>query len=258
MSRSGDNMGDRMKSYEATGTSHRLDPLLPICARIDGRSFSQFTRGCIRPFDSRISGAMRATCAYLVEQSHALIGYVQSDEISLVWQAREGGSVIFDGKVHKMNSVLASMASVKFHSVFGGDKLPAFDCRVWQVPSQTEAANTILWRALDARKNAVSMACRAHNSAKSMHKQGRADQVEMLAAKGIIFDEEYPAEDRHGVFFRRATAPTEMDDETWAKIPDLHKPDSRTVLRSSVVKVDAPFFGEVQNREDFIFNPEPF
>ena len=117
-----DELGNRMKEYEASGTSHKLDVSLPICARIDGRSFSKFTSGCERPFDSRVSGAMRATCAYLVEQTHALIGYVQSDEISLVFQANEGGSVLFDGKSHKLNSVLASMAAVKFYDEFGGSK----------------------------------------------------------------------------------------------------------------------------------------
>lgn len=85
-------MGDRMKAYEKSGTLAKLDPTLPICSRIDGRSFSRFTKGCEKPFDARVSGAMRAACAYLVEQTHALIGYVQSDEISLVFRATEGGA----------------------------------------------------------------------------------------------------------------------------------------------------------------------
>ncbi|MEP4508196.1 MAG: tRNA(His) guanylyltransferase Thg1 family protein [Paracoccaceae bacterium] len=242
-----------MKSYEKTTTSLRLNPELPICARIDGRSFSSFTRGCQKPFDDEISNAMRATCAFLVDKTHARIGYVQSDEISLVWQANEGGSVFFDGKVMKMASVLASMAGVKFFSAYGGEKLPAFDCRVWQLPSQTEAANAILWRAIDARKNAVSSACRAHNSAKSMHKKGRDEQLEMLLQKGIDFEATYSAQDRHGVFYQRVTGEKFLDDDTWNKIPDGKKPDNRMVMRSWVAEMPAPYFGDVEDRVSFIF-----
>jgi tRNA(His) guanylyltransferase len=248
-----DELGNRMKGYESTGTSHKLDLSLPICVRIDGRSFSNFTRGCERPFDNRVSTAMRETCKYLVEQTHALIGFVQSDEISLVFEANEGGSILFDGKVHKLNSVLASMAAVKFYSVFGGEKLPAFDCRVWNVPSRIEAANTILWRALDARKNAVSMACRAYNSAKSMHQKDRHQQLEMLAENGIDFDTVYPAEDRFGVFYKRVTQLRRIEDDVWNRIPDNKKPESRLALRSTVEQIDTPFFGDVKDRVGFIF-----
>jgi len=253
LAKGADEFGDRMKAYESVATRDRLEPSLPICARIDGRTFSTFTRGCEKPFDARISNAMRATCAWLVEETHAKIGYVQSDEISLVWQNASGGSVIFDGKVQKMTSVLASMAGVKFYSELGGEALPAFDCRVWQVPSQTEAANTFLWRALDARKNAVSSACRAHHSAKQMHGKGRLDQVQMLADAGIVFETEYPEEDRHGVFFRRVSGEIEIDDGTWAKIPEKHRPKSRLAIRSWTEKLQMPFFGDVKNREAVIF-----
>lgn len=248
-----DELGDRMKGYEAA-TDVRLDTSLPICARIDGRSFSRFTRGCEKPFDSRVSGAMRAAAAYLVDHTHAKIGYVQSDEITLIWQAADTGSIIFDGRVLKLASVCASMAAVKFYCAFGGDRLPAFDCRVWSVPSQTEAANVLVWRALDARKNAVSSACRAHFSAKTMHRKDQAEMREMLTTAGIDFDTHYHADDRYGVFYRRVSGEREIDDETWARIPEKNRPESRTVTRSWVDQIDMPFFAGVTNREAVIFD----
>lgn len=247
-----DDLGDRMKAYEQL-TETRLDPEMPIIARIDGRSFSTFTRGCDKPFDSRVSGAMRATCAYLVEQSHAKIGFVQSDEITLIWQNSDGGSVFFDGRVLKLCSVLASMAAVRFDREFGGTRLPSFDCRVWQVPDQTEAANTLLWRAFDARKNSVSSACRAHFSAKKMFRKGRSEMRAMLASVGVDFDASYPPADRHGAYFRRVTKERWLDDETWDAIPEKHRPESRFVMRSSVEEIPMPFFGDVRNREAVIF-----
>lgn len=253
MSRHADELGDRMKAYERV-TDVRLDTSMPIIARIDGRAFSAYTRGCNKPFDARVSGAMRATAAYLVEQSHALIGYVQSDEITLIWINEDGGSIFFDGRVLKLCSVLASMAAVRFDREFRGQRMPAFDCRVWQVPSKEEAANTLLWRALDARKNSVSSACRAHFSAKAMHGKDQDDMRAMLASAGIDFNVTYPSEDRYGVYYRRVSGEREIDDETWDAIPEKHRPPSRIAIRSWIEAIDMPFFGDVANRADVIFN----
>lgn len=251
--RTPDELGDRMKGYERA-TETRLDPSSPIIARIDGRAFSTFTRGCKKPFDARVSVAMRAAAALLVEESHAKIGFVQSDEITLIWHNVDGGSMLFDGRVLKLCSVLASMAAVQFDRSFGGERLPTFDCRVWQVPTQEEAANTLLWRALDARKNSVSSACRAHFSAKSMFRKSRTEMRAMLASIGVDFDRAYAAEDRHGVYYRRVTGLREIDSEAWGRIPDRHKPDNRMVTRSWIEAIAMPFFGDVKNRAAVIFD----
>src|SRR5947199_10073326 len=113
-----DDFGDRMKRYEAAETARCFMPLLPIYARIDGRCFSSFTQSMKRPYDERITRAMVETTNYLVEATHARIGYTQSDELSLVWQQdRYDAEVFFNGKIHKLASVLASLVSVKFNHV---------------------------------------------------------------------------------------------------------------------------------------------
>src|SRR5262249_8552638 len=110
-----DNFGDRMKAYEAVESERRFIPLLPVYARIDGRSFSAFTRGMERPFDIRMYECMLQATEYLVENTQARIGYTQSDEINLVWLAEEYESdIFFAGKIHKIVSVLASMAAARF------------------------------------------------------------------------------------------------------------------------------------------------
>ena len=108
--------GDRMKMYERQETGARFIPKLPIYARIDGRCFSKFTKGMDRPYDVLFREAMLDTLTYLVEQTHPLIGYTQSDELSLMWYSDDIDSqIFFDGKKQKMVSVLAAMASVKFY-----------------------------------------------------------------------------------------------------------------------------------------------
>lgn len=80
-----DDLGDRMKGYEAIETGRAAMPLLPLYARLDGRCFHAFTRGMDRPFDPALSAIMIEVTKVLVEKTHPLIGYTQSDEISLAW-----------------------------------------------------------------------------------------------------------------------------------------------------------------------------
>lgn len=253
-----DEFGDRMKAYEVVETGRRLDPNLPIYARIDGRAFSSFTRGMDRPFSAAMSEAMIETTKYLVDQTHARIGYTQSDEISLIWLADPpAGDVFFSGKVLKMASVLASMAAAKFATVcpVGYEhKLPHFDARVFQLPDKTEGANAILWRALDARKNAISMVAQAHFSPKHLHGQGQADMLAMLTEIGVEF-EDFPVAFKRGTFVRRVTDLRNLSAEELSRIPEQHRPDG-PVLRSCVETVDMPPFATVTNREAVVFDAD--
>jgi len=81
----GDDLGERMKAYEAVEAARMLEAGRPIYARIDGRAFSSLTRGMKRPFDPRMTSAMVGTASHLVRETQARIGYTQSDEINLVW-----------------------------------------------------------------------------------------------------------------------------------------------------------------------------
>lgn len=257
-----DDLGDRMKAYEAAETERRLLPLCPIYARIDGRCFSAFTRGMERPFDKHMSEAMIATAAALVDATHARIGFTQSDEISLVWLADSPKSeVFFNGKVQKMVSVLAALATAAFtREILAGPhaeratRLPHFDARVFSLPSKTEAANVILWREMDATKNAVSMAASAYYSAKELHGKKSAEKQEMLFAKGVNFND-YPAFFKRGTFLRRVTRERTLGAAELARIPEAHRPpEGQTFLRSSIERLEMPRFGSVTNREAVIFD----
>lgn len=253
-----DELGDRMKDYERRETGRRFFPTLPVYARIDGRGFSKFTKGMNRPFDQRMTDAMIEVTRHLVKETHATIGYVQSDEISLVWMAPDYQSdIFFNGKEQKMVSVLASMAAAKMGHVIRGwvpfeDRLPNFDARVLQLPNTHEAANMFLWRALDAQKNAVSMACRAIASANKMHGKGQRQMLEMVAEAGVDYDA-YPDAFRKGTFVRRRKIERALTPEELAKIPAKLRGDDVVVTRSEIIVVpDVPAFQRVANRTEFI------
>jgi tRNA(His) guanylyltransferase len=120
-----------MSAKSEGGRSLPKMPLLPVCARIDGKAFHSWTRGMERPFDERLHNLFVATTTFLVEETQAKIGYTQSDEITLIWYSDDVDSqIFFDGKIHKMVSVLASMTTGFFNAkqpeIIRGWPSPAF------------------------------------------------------------------------------------------------------------------------------------
>ncbi|TPX72816.1 hypothetical protein SpCBS45565_g00114 [Spizellomyces sp. 'palustris'] len=77
-------LGDRLKALENT-----IDPSVPsespFIIRLDGVSFRMFTKGLRKPFDERLTDALIDTTKDLICRFNAVLGYSQSDEISLVF-----------------------------------------------------------------------------------------------------------------------------------------------------------------------------
>lgn len=267
-----DDLGDRMKEYEFHETGRRFLSMLPVYARIDGRGFSKFTRGMDKPFDQRMSAAMIEATKYLVQHTGALIGYTQSDEISLVWKAPDyKSSIFFNGKITKMTSVLAGLATAAFGKAIRGwdpyeDRLPCFDARVLQLPQDYEAANMLLWRTLDAERNAVSMLAQAHFSHKELQGKSQRAMHEMLDAKGIKLTD-FPEAFQRGSFVRRVVYdhPTMFIDIETYGLNTLRGLDAAlgssfvpgTVKRTKVDVIPMPSFRYVSNRTEVVFADAP-
>jgi tRNA(His) guanylyltransferase len=261
-----DELGDRMKLYEQAEAGRRLMPLLPAMARIDGRCFSSFTRGLERPYDARLSKAMIDTTQFLVEETNACVGYTQSDEISLAWLSTSFDSqIFFDGKIQKMVSVLAAIATLEFNRVIAESlpseysrKRPAFDCRVWNVPNAEEAANVFLWREIDATKNSVSMAARGYYSDKELHGKGRSDMQEMLFAKGVNWND-YPAFFKRGTYIQRRAVQRAFTVDELERLPPKHEarkyPDL-VIERTEYVALSLPKLSTVTNRAGVLMHGE--
>lgn len=263
-----DSLGDRMKGYERRETERSFLPYLPVYARIDGRSFSKFTKGLDRPFDTRMADAMQNTTARLVAGTGAVIGYTQSDEISLVWETTEPNEeMFFAGKVQKLASVLAGMASSFFilECLEQGGLLaekamkvaPHFDARVFQLPNRTEAVNALIWREKDAIKNAISMAAHHHFSHKSLQGLSGQEKLAKMAEAGVQFDD-YPERFRRGVYLRNITREVPMSAEIRNRIPEAKRPPEGTMIkRSAVMPLDLPILVTVMNRNEVIFDEAP-
>lgn len=260
-----DALGDRMKELEGREAARRTLPLLPVCIRLDGKGFSKYTKNFTRPYDKRMSDLMVDTTRFLVEESNACVGYTQSDEISLIlYSSTNDSQIFFDGKIQKITSVLASMCTAYFNRnvafAFGQTAMPMafFDCRVWDVPTKEEAANEILWRELDATKNAVSMAARHYFShAELMNKHG-GEMQEMMWSKHKVNFNDFPAFFKRGTFVQRRRVPTKLyTPEEIAQLPEKHHARLNPNLeidRAEVRTIDMPPFMKVINRTAVIFD----
>lgn len=258
-----DSFGDRIKLFEGIEAEQKFIPLLPIVIRLDGRSFSSYTSGMEKPFDRKMSEAMIRTTIALVKETGAVIGYTQSDEITLVLYSDCLDSKIwFDGKKFKIISCAASFCANEFYRSITElmpsktGSAPSFDCRAFNVPNKMEAANVVLWRELDASKNAISSAARFYYSHKELDGKTGSEKQELLFCKGVNFND-YPAFFKRGTFVQKRKTVRKFTVDEIEKLPQKHlartSPDLE-VERTDIVQIDMPRFSKVINRVEVVFD----
>jgi tRNA(His) guanylyltransferase len=263
-----DGLGDRCKAFELAEAGRRAMRGLPLLARLDGRAFHTFTRGMQRPYEQGMSIAMIETTRYLVQEMCALVGYTQSDEITLAWyeSTQSETDYAFDGRFQKLASVLAGMASARFcqmvalHLPAKASETPHFDCRVWQVPTLQDAADVFVWREDDATKNSVTMAASAYYTEAELDRKHSGDKQEMLWQKGINWND-YPTFFKRGTYLQRRAVERRLTDEERARIPEAHRPAADAVVkRTSVTELELPPVRRIANLVEVLFEraePQP-
>ena len=97
-----DELDARMRVFE-TNSDQFVLPDIYIVARLDGRGFTRMTKEVHAfepPFDERFRDLMLDTTEALVSEFHAVYGYTQSDEISLLFPVRGADDYSFfvDGR----------------------------------------------------------------------------------------------------------------------------------------------------------------
>jgi tRNA(His) 5'-end guanylyltransferase len=258
-----DDLGDRMKGYEMTEAGRMLMPGLPVMIRLDGKAFHTFTKGLERPFDKRLTDLMVDTTKFLVESTNAVVGYTQSDEISLIlYTEKPESQLFFDGRIQKLTSVITSMATAFFNRELPkalpekADKFAYFDCRVWNVPNVVEAVNALVWRELDATKNAISMAAQHYYSHQELQNKNGKEKQEMLFQKGVNFND-YPCFFKRGSYVRRVKKFIKFSAEELEKLPAKHAARTNPNLlveRSVIQRAHLPPITKIVNRVDVFLN----
>lgn len=142
-----------MKEYEVY-SSLRVPKNSKIIMRLDGRSFHTLARDLdlIKPYDENFYKVMSQVCMDLFKEFSPLFVYTFSDEISLIFD-----KVPFDGRLEKINSVVAGFTSSSFALNYNCEfkKPPAFDSRVIPV-SDDDVLKYFRWRQDECWRNCVN------------------------------------------------------------------------------------------------------
>jgi tRNA(His) 5'-end guanylyltransferase len=214
-----DQLGDRMKSFYEDRFRTKLPRRAYTIIRVDGKAFHTYTKGLNRPFDEGLIEDMNLTTAFLCKNiMGAKIGYVQSDEISILITDfdTQDTQAWFDYNVQKMVSIAASLATSEFNRLrmyryvkeFGVEgypmaydcnlmteneildfKMAQFDARVFQIPSRTEVENYFIWRQQDAVRNSISSVAQSLYSHKELNGVKTNEMQEMIFQKGINWND---------------------------------------------------------------------
>lgn len=253
--------------FEADETNRYLDETCPIMIRLDGRSFHTFTRGLTRPYDHRLSDLMVDLTKYLVQETHAVIGYTQSDEISLVlYKDKPNTQLFFAGRIHKIVSITASMATCYFNKhvkEFIPEKASInahFDSRAWSVPSLDEAVESLARREHDAIKNSIATACRTHFGHDRVFLKDTNEMKAMLLEKGIdwnLLSEHF----KRGTYVKRYVKSDVMSFAELEKLPPKHfarSNKSPVCVKRNVIDIikDLPELSKILNKTDVLFYGE--
>lgn len=214
-------LGDRMKSQELKYQSYISDKE-NVIIRLDGDSFSKFTKDLRKPFDEIFVNTMIETTKELFKQFTCSFAYTQSDEITLVIPSNS--ELVLGGKIQKLVSLTSGFCSSRFNYNFNiqieksfkeskinfeyYEKLKNkigkawFDSRVFAFEDKIEVFNAILWRMRDAERNSISMLCYSSFSHNEVLNKNSKEKKELLLSKNINWDD-LDNGLKYGFYFKR-------------------------------------------------------
>ena len=217
-----DSLEDKCLYYRGL-TDYRILPNSNIIVMLDGKNFSTLVKNNFKkPFDDYFINMMNNTAKFLCEQVQGCkFAYVQSDEISLLITDydTQKTDTLFGGRLCKIQSILASLATSEFNRHFinyklsgidkshdglglsdvcnaiGKMKMAQFDCKCWTVPNQNDAYAWFLYRQLDCIRNSKQQTAQTYLPNKHLFKKNTDEQVALCNEKTNIdwndFDDKY-------------------------------------------------------------------
>jgi len=218
---------NRIKEYESK-FNVEIKPYNSFILRLDGVNFSNYTKGFKSPYDDIFRMSMIQTMNDMMENFHAVTGYTQSDEITLIFAPactreefdnKTNKSVhIRNGRVMKICSVTASFCANRFtYNLFKfiepikdqyttnfiekiNRKTAMFDCRAIEFEENIvhDVVNHQVWRRTDCERNAISQYGMHHFGHKKIFKKSTKEILEMLGDQVVI-----PEFIRYGVYCKK-------------------------------------------------------
>jgi len=254
---------NRMKEYENASENY-LDKTLWTVIRIDGHGFSKWTKGFEKPFDDFLLESLSETARSLMEEFKAVAAYSQSDEITLILKPDD--NLIYSGRVQKIVSLMASFASMRFNDLVREgllEELKAdmfvdgpytsprrqllksrlgkafFDARVFQVPTEVEAFNSLLWRLKDCKRNSKNVFAQSILSHKECMYRTSNELVDICLAKGFSWHHLEP-KFKYGILWKKESYKKVVGTEQLAIIGNSTY-DIETCIRTRFVSFSKEF-----------------
>lgn len=211
---------ERMEYYRNL-TDYKVMPNSYIMVMCDGRSFSKFIKNKFKkPFDDKFISMMNQTASYVCKNVQGCkLAYTQSDEMSFIITDFDTPEtdIFFSGRLCKMQSIIASLATGKFNQLMIEDlvNVPAsssdiqqmvkdftplqFDCKVWTVPTYNDAFAWLKYRQNDCIKNSKNQAAQTYLPHKSLLGKTADEQINLLKdEKGIDWYTDYNDGEKYG------------------------------------------------------------
>jgi tRNA(His) guanylyltransferase len=258
-------LGDWCKWLEKNFSNEFMVPTLPVIIRLDGNNFHNWTKGLERPFDKRLTQLMTETTKFLVKETNAVVGYTQSDEITLILYSEDRKTAIYnDGKKQKILSKLTAKCVNFFNEkrkelLPEHDKVAVFDCRIYQTPTLHDACVQLLWRENDATKNSISMLAQSlfsHSKLQNLNCNEMQDM--MMLEKGVNWNN-LESKFKRGVYVKRIETSTPFTTDELKDLPPMHqahKNPDLIIKRSIIKEIEYPIFNKIKNKEAVIFQNE--
>lgn len=213
---------DKCREYQKR-RDYYVDTDKFIIAHIDGRSFSKMIKNKFKkPFDANFIDMMNKTAQYLCQMVQGVhLAYVQSDEITLIIKKNtEDSDVFFGGRLCKMQSIIASLATAKFNQLMilynmeyhtninplntiENTALCQFDCKIWDVDNTNDAMAWLLFRNIDCTRNSKQQTCQTYLSHKELMSKQTDEQVALLLEEKGINWFELPDGQKYGRFIQK-------------------------------------------------------
>lgn len=261
------NLSDWCKWLEKNFSPEVMIPTLPVIIRLDGNNFHNWTKGLKRPFDENLTDLMVDVTKMLVEETNAVVGYTQSDEITLILYSSDRKSAIYnDGKKQKILSKLPGKLTPYFNEARkkylpNHNKIANFDCRIYQTPTLHDAAIQLLWRENDATKNSISMLAQSMFSHGTKNSElhgldGSQMQDKMMLEKQVNWNN-LATRYKRGTYVKRVVTSKPFSVEEIESLPKNHnarKNPNLVIERSIIKEIEYPIFSKITNQVDVIFN----
>ncbi len=257
-------LGDWCKYLEKNFSNEVMIPTLPVIIRLDGNNFHNYTKGLKRPFDENLTQLMIETTKFLVSETNAIVGYTQSDEITLILYSSDRKSSIYnDGKKQKILSKLTGKCVSFFNEkrkelLPNHDKVANFDCRIYQVPTLMDACAQLLWRENDATKNSISMLAQSLFSHKELQNLNGNQMMDLMMTKNVNWND-LESKYKRGSYIKRIKTQKPFSKEELINLPPKHKAHTNPDLvinRTIIKEIEYPIFNKIINKVEVVFFDE--